>query len=210
MVKLKFKKNKAEAAGFCISNETRFSFVDVEDAQVISPVSCRTFIAEVLWSFLGKGKCPRTDYNGEVLDTTQTKMSITFKGKKEKDSFIKRIEELNALEIKWALKPTVYEEVENDEYTFLIKGDIAWQKVWGITLYTCLLKRFTYATDAKMISPEDIYVPKFLENEEKFMTAIATPKQEENYQKSASAVHSDGFVQLSYEKKDHINGWIFQ
>lgn len=179
---------------FKISNETRFALLTKDNVEVNSPVSCRTFLAEVVWSWLGKGKCPRTDYQQEELDKDNCRMSVKFKTRKYYENFLANQHLLEELEKKAGLTPTKIYIITDQKDTIIVIGDKRWQKVWAITLYSFLIKYFAFENGV-VEYPEHEYYNNYASNEERLLKAVTKDKQEK-YCTCSMDVHCDGFISM--------------
>jgi len=193
-MKLTLKQGNPKSIIFKISNETRFALLTKDNVEVNSPVSCRTFLAEIIWSWLGKGNCPRTDYKKEELDKDNCRMSVKFKTTKYYENFLKNKHLLKELEESVGLTPTKVHIIKDKKDTIIVIGDKKWQKVWAITLYSFLIKYFAFETGV-VEYPEYDYSEKFINYKVKLMRAVAMDEQEK-YCTCAMDVHCDGFISM--------------
>lgn len=193
-MKLTLKQGNPESIIFKISNETRFALLTKDNVEVNSPVSCRTFLAEIVWSWLGKGNCPRTDYKKEELDKDFCKMSVKFKTGNYFKNFMDNKHLLKELEESIGLTPTEIHVIKDKKDTIIVIGDKRWQKVWAITLYSFLIKYFAFENGV-VEYPEHEYYNKYANNKEKLLRAVFMDEQEE-YCTCSIDVHCDGFISM--------------
>lgn len=162
------------------SLDIKFSFVNSDYKQVSNPIKCRDFLGDVLFSRkIGKSvSIYGFNYNFQTnpYDTKKTRISMKFPNKESFDYLVANIHKLNELETSFGLTKTKLMTTQ-DKQTLVVVGSNVWQSApWKISLYTFLLKMYSYTDENSLESPEDGYYEVLKGNLSKLMSKIKVRK----------------------------------
>ena len=178
-----------------------FSFVTKKEdtyTQLFSPVKCRDFLGDVVWS-KKTGQAVNIygfnyDYKQAPFDNDMLRMSLTFPNEETKINFVKNFPFLGEKQIQSATSAPHF-FLTNDPLSIIIEADPIWQSAqWKLSLFTYYLKLMCYPDVNKPKDPEDKYA------------AILTPEIES---KLLSQIHrEEDFISSNIHEAHNYSGFV--
>jgi len=198
------------------------AFVTKKDdtyTQLFSPVKCRDFLGDCIWSY--KTKQPAQiygfgfDYSQTPYDQNMLRMSLTFPDEQTLTNFATHQDFLHTIETRAFLGFEVVHFTKllstNDPLTLILEADPIWQSSqWKLSLYTFYLKLMGYKDVTKPANPEKEYLPLLTpEIEAKLLDKVL--QMEDNIGDGISQAHNySGFVSVIKNQNKVLNQLLLQ
>jgi hypothetical protein len=195
-----------------------FSFVTQKEdtfTQLFTPVKCRDFLGDVIWS--RKTKNPSQiygfnyNYTKNPTDNDALKLSITFPNPETMHNFVINFKYLTNKEISEAKVKESELLATDDPLTLIVIADKIWQSdVWKISLFTYYLKIISYKDMTKLENPENRYAELLTKDmEKKFLSKIKS-----NLEKPADNImiahNYSGFISIIKNQNKEMNKLLLE